>query len=395
MSKSETNNSKKMTNQALNICFVALYAFPLLARFKNVQVIGGAELQMVIVARHLAARGHRVSMICLNYGQEEQELIDGIRVYRAFKPNEGVPVLRFLYPRLTSLWRCLKAAEADLYYQQTAGMLTGVVAKFCKSYGKKSVFASASNPDLEKNTTRIKYARDRLIYSYGLRHVDKIFVQNHEQARLCEENLSRSCSIVRNCYDPPVTQVKKEGGNEILWVSTIRALKRPEKFLEIAAALPDLKFKMIGGPDESNNLLFETVRERANKAMNIEFLGFLPFWETEKQFDSAIIVVNTSDSEGVPNAFLQAWARGIPTVSFIDPGAEFKGEMVGRIVGDLPEMIATIRELASDGDARKNEGLRAIDYIREFHSSATVIPEYERLFADICMEGRSLEAKSA
>src|SRR5687767_8288143 len=170
-----------MSDQFPKVCFLAPNAYPLLSGDEKIEVIGGAELQVVIVAKLLAARGRRVSMVCLDFGQPDQVQIDGVTVFRAFQPNEGIPVLRFLYPRLTSIWQCLKRADADVYYQQTAGMLTGVMAAFCKLHERRSVFASASNPDLLPNTPRIKYARDRWIYSYGLRNVDRIFVQNDEQ----------------------------------------------------------------------------------------------------------------------------------------------------------------------------------------------------------------------
>lgn len=373
-----------MINTKLNICFVALYAFPLLSSDRRHQIIGGAELQMVVVARKLVARGHQISMICLDFGQDEHVEIDGIQVHRAFKEDEGIPVLRFFEPRLTSIWRSLKAADAELYYQQTAGMLTGVVAHFCKVYKRKSVFASASNPDLIRNTTRIHFARDRWIYNYGLRNVDRIFVQNEEQERLCRTHHHRSSNVVRNCYDVPIHGTMEPGGKSILWVSTIRAIKRPEVFLEIACAQPDLNFKMIGGPDGGNHSLYEKVKKRASLLPNLDFLGFVPFWEIETHFDSAKIIVNTSESEGVPNALLQAWARGIPSVSFVDPGCELEGQAVGRIVADFPTMVSAIHELALDDQLRRTEGMRAKEYVDRFHSSAIVIPEYERLFREIC-----------
>ena len=139
------------------MCFVAPNAYPLLAGDETFQLIGGAELQQVIIARKLAARGLRVSMICLNFGQADEIEIDGIKVFRAYKRDAGVPIIRFVWPRLTSIWKCMKRVDADIYYQRTAGMLTGVVAAFCKMHGKRSVFAAAGNPDLSakhpKNST--------------------------------------------------------------------------------------------------------------------------------------------------------------------------------------------------------------------------------------------------
>ena len=188
-----------MPDQVPHICFIAPNAYPLLAGNADIQVIGGAELQQVIVARLLAARGIRVSMVCLDFGQAENVTVDGIEVIRAYKPNEGLPVVRFIWPRLTRIWECLLRVNADVYYQRAAGKLTGVMAAFCRKYGKKSIFAAAGNPDLVPNTPRIRFARDRWIYSYGLKNVDRIFVQNIEQARLCKAHFSRECTLVPNC----------------------------------------------------------------------------------------------------------------------------------------------------------------------------------------------------
>ena len=375
-----------MSEQLPHVCFVALRAYPLLTGNDEIQVIGGAELQQVTVARCLAAKGYPVSMVCLDYGQEQQVTVDGIRVVRAFRPDEGVPVLRFLWPRMTSVWACLKQVDADIYYQRTADMWTGIMVKFCKNHGKRSIFAAAGNPDLEKPTSRIRRARDRWIYAYGLRHVDRIFVQNDEQARLCRTNFDRQSMHVPNCY--PIPTIRSQAvDHSILWVSTIRELKRPGLFLDLAEALPAIQFRMIGGPGHGEAALFESIKARAEKIPNLQFLGFVPYSKIDEQFDRAMIFVNTSDSEGFPNTFLQAWARRIPTVSFIDAGARMDGRPVGLRVNSFDDMVGTVAALVSNDSDLLREGQRCEAHFRGSHSPDKVVGHYQRVFKELMTPG--------
>jgi glycosyltransferase involved in cell wall biosynthesis len=365
-----------------HICFVAPNAFPLLSGLGNLEFIGGAELQQVLIARQLAARGYRVSMICLDFGQEDGVTIDGITVRRAFHLKGGVRVLRFLWPRLAKVWGSMKRADADIYYQRAAGVWTGVMAAFCRWHRKKSVFAAAGNPDLEAVTPRIKYARDRWIYSYGLRHVDRILVQNQEQARMCRRHHGRDAVLVPNLYLLPASR-QMTGRRRVLWVSTIRQIKRPELFLELARKLPELNFRMIGGPGRNETALYESIRTRASEIRNLEFLGFVPYSRTEEQFDEAALLVNTSESEGFPNAFLQAWARGIPSVSFVDAGACLDGEPIGVQINSFDEMLSRVAALMSHEATRVEQGEKCRAYVVRYHSPEQVVGLYEQLFTGL------------
>src|SRR6266850_4938932 len=110
-----------------HICFVAPYAWPVLSGDASLKMVGGAEVQQTILARLFRRNGYRVSMICQDFGQPSRVEVDGIAVHKVFRQDEGLPVLRFLHPRLTKTWRALREVNADIYYQRSTAYLTGVI----------------------------------------------------------------------------------------------------------------------------------------------------------------------------------------------------------------------------------------------------------------------------
>src|SRR5688572_3826030 len=307
----------------LSVCFVAPHAWPVLSGDAAIPVVGGAEVQQCILARLFARHGYRVSMICLDHGQQDGVVVDGVRVRKVFGLHDGLPVVRFLHPRLTSMWRALREVDADIYYYRSASMWVGVLAEFCRSQGKRAIYAGASDRDFVPGEGgQIRYARDRWLYRRGLARVDALVAQNERQRTTCRLHYGREAVLIPSCYKPPAAHQENAVAKDcILWVGMMRAGKRPEILLELAKRLPQRKFVMIGGPDSGEVPLYQRIRAAAAGVPNVEFTGFLPLAEVEPWFDRAKVLVNTSDYEGMPNTFLQAWARGIPTVATVDVGA--------------------------------------------------------------------------
>jgi glycosyltransferase involved in cell wall biosynthesis len=359
-----------------HVCFVAPRAWPVLSRDPRIEVVGGAEVQQAILARLFAANGYRVSMIALDYGQPDPTGIDDILVHKAFAPGAGLPLVRFLHPRLTAMWSALRRADADIYYCRAASIWLWLMTEFCRRRGRRSVYAGASDKDFVPDIgDQLRYARDRWLYRRGLAAVDRIVAQNETQRASCLANYGREAMVIPSCYQPPENKDSSKTADRVLWVGMLHENKRPELFLDLAARLPHRRFVMIGGPREGARAFsLERIRARAGALPNLELTGFLPLAQVEPWFDRARVLVNTSTYEGMPNTFLQAWARGVPTVATVDVDAP-----VNKVVSNVEQLAAGVENAFSDPSL----GVRCREYFERRHSPAGVLGHYDRLFDEL------------
>jgi len=362
-----------------HICFLAPHAWPVLSGDPTIAEVGGAEVQQSILARLLASNGYRVSMICLDYGQPERALVGGVTVLKSFRADAGMPVLRFVHPRLSATWRALRAAAADVYYCRSASMWVSVVAEFCRRHGKRSVYAGASNMDFVPGEGgQIRYARDRWLYRRGLARVDRIVAQNEAQRESCRAAYGRDATVIASCYQPTTPVSTGATRDAVLWVSTIREGKRPERFLELAARLPHRRFVIVGGRGDGQGELYGRVRREAERLGNVELTGFLPLAQVESWLDRARVLVNTSDYEGMPNTFLQAWSRGVPTLATVDVEAAVHRRFAG-----IEDGARQIEALFEDAGLWQSASRRCLEHFAGTHSPAHALEQYGRLIAEL------------
>jgi len=356
------------------ICIVGLDAYGLLSGEGDLRYIGGESVQHVLLARAWRDLGHEVSLIAFDDGQGARRMVDGITVIAAHRRHAGLPGLRFFHPRASKLFAALMAADADVYYQSPAGAFTGITAWFCRMTGRKFIFRVASDSDCEREHGRIQLWRDRRLYDYGLKRADFIAVQTRYQAQQLLENHALDSCVVNMLVEPPPRSgapVRKD--IDVLWLSNLRALKRPELVLELARQLPDVKFTLAGGPmpHAAGAMYFEDVKAAAARLPNVSMPGAVRYTETGQWFDRARIFLNTSSIEGFPNTFLQAWIRGVPVVSFFDPDGLIKRLQLGAVPASLDDMREAIRGLLNVDVYRENIGRRARDFAaREFTGAA-------------------------
>jgi glycosyltransferase involved in cell wall biosynthesis len=345
--------------------------------------IGGAELQQTLVAKALVKRGLKVSMVVADYGQPDQASWSGVTTIKAYRPDAGIVGFRFLHPRWTKVWAALRRADADIYYVSCAGVLVWQVALFARLFRRKTVFRIASDSDCDPRTLLIPTWRDRQLYRYSLPAIDMVLAQTQRQRDLLVRNFERDSRIVAPMGElaagPRLTF--QERTIDVLWVANVRPLKRAELLLVLAERLPELSFHIVGGrygtPD-----YFESVRHKAATLPNVEFHGAVLYHEIGELFERARVLVNTSETEGFPNTFLQAWGRGAPVVTFLDPGEIIEREGLGRAVANVDDMQDAVAALSTDQALWEATSARCCRYMdREYDPSVAAEPYLRALAA--------------
>jgi glycosyltransferase involved in cell wall biosynthesis len=99
------------------------------------------------------------------------------------------------------------------------------------------------------------------------------------------------------------------------------------------------------------------------------------------EYRRAGILVNTSESEGFPNTFLEAWSNYVPVVSLKwDPDEIICRHKLGFHSKDANQMKLDIIRLMNDGKLARELGLNGRRYVETHHSSKVISDSYEEHF---------------
>jgi glycosyltransferase involved in cell wall biosynthesis len=368
------------------ICFVAHAAYGALTG-GNSGHIGGVERQTTLMARWFAGRGYRVSVVTWDEGQEGGTEIDGVQVFKMCSQSDGIRGLRFLWPRWTSLVAAMRRANADVYYQNCGECITGEVALWCRKHDRTFIYSVASDPDCDVRLPEMHRLRDRLLYRYGLTHADKVIVQTHRQQAMLRTGCRLDATVIpMPCPGPSAEEYAdsertRHGAGRVLWMGRVCHVKRPDRLLDLAELCPELSFDLVGPQDGSEYC--RGVCERARTITNVAVHGAAPWGRVGEFYRRAGVLCCTSDFEGFPNTFLEAWSHGLPVVSMFDPDDLIAGKGLGKVGEDVPELASGIREMLGSAERWREASRAARQYYLENHALDAAMTRFERAFCEV------------
>jgi glycosyltransferase involved in cell wall biosynthesis len=375
-------------NQCIKISFVSLSSYPIILK-NNLEYIGGAEIQQVELAYELKKYGFKIFFITYGDNHNNFNEIDGIKIISTYGRYERNS-LNF-FNKSIIIWKRMKEVNSDIYIHRSGA--PGIVTIFGLLHNKKIIKMVASNAEVTGQniikSSWISNCLQKIGNSIDFIFSDSCICQNDYQKTILKKKFGLNCLIIKNAFDIPLQEKTIKDGRNILWVGTIRRIKRPEIFLEIAKKLPYYKFLMIGGKGEDNEFYEKIVKEIKN-IKNVDFVGFIPHNEILKYYKKSIILVNTSETEGFPNIFLEAWMNYMPVISLdIDPDDIIIKYNLGFHSGFIDQMIKDINLLMNDEHLLVQLGENARNYVKINHDIKDIIIQYINLIQFLIKNNKS------
>jgi len=227
-----------------------------------------------------------------------------------------------------------------------------------------------------------------MLSTWGIRRANAAIALTDFGKQKIEQNFGVPATIIPvSQYVPelPKSSDKTPQKSIVLWVANVKSLKRPELFIELAKRCTDLeaKFLMVGYPQDAK--LAQEMKDYNSSLENFEYIGGQPIETVNKLMEEASIFVSTSDIEGLPNTFIQAWMRKLPILCLnYDPGGFIQKYNLGYFAnGDFEAFVKKARELITDENLREQLGSNAREFAINNFDIKEAAKKYDLLLSSL------------
>lgn len=335
------------------------------------KAVGGTERDIWVLSRALAAAGWQsVVGVCGAISIGERRIIEGVEYVGI---NPGNPIVAWN--------RFLSSEQPDWLFWEGASHWWGILVELAKRHAVRTVFHAAFDTDVVPQNALVRRSRWWPLYAWGLMRTDRIFVQHSGQFEMLPFRWkSKSEILPKVCQLPPTMKPHSARASYIAWVAMLRTPKRPDLLVEIARKAPHLKFVVCGGLTTHRSQGDSTARaaESLKQLPNVDYRGRVDPEEAAGVIEHAALLLCTSDQEGFPNTFVQAWSHGTPVVTLrVDPDNIIKQRKLGCITGTVDATVEQVQHLISGTHERQAMAISARQYILEQHSAEVVVKKFD------------------
>lgn len=325
--------------------------------------VAGIQVQMSFWARTFAKYGWRV----FSFSENKQTTpVAGICFVDKMKKKWLSKIHLDIVQEWLDCWRCVKI-HPDIVVFRGASRYLFFLSRLCRKKNIPLLVFGASDTDFVPGKEIVSgSSTNRKLYQKAIVSINLFVTQNELQRNALKQYYDKDSLMIPNIWIPFESQVV-EKKYDAVWIANLRPLKRAEWFVKLAEDLPQYKFTVVGG-----NLIkdySEKIEKLASNVSNLILLGAQPFNNVNKILSESRLLVCTSEFEGFPNTFLQAWSQAIPVVSTVNPSDLITKHHLGVIVDNQESLKEQTIALLSD-EGQYDECVNSIkSYFLENHSA--------------------------
>lgn len=303
--------------------------------------VAGIQVQMSFWAKTFVKNGWKV----FSFSDKSNYTIEGIHFIHkktSWFGRNGLSIIEepFRY------FKYIRQTNADVVFVRGARRDFYAIRKVCDLCKTKLVFLGASDRDFEPGQELILGSKINIkLYRKALHKNDNFITQNKCQADNLLEHYGKRSIIIPNIWAKSDFNNNDKKKYAAIWIANLRRLKRAEWFVELAKKMPQYRFAIVGGVNEQD--YYELIKTESGYLGNLDFLGAQPLEKVNKLLSESQILTCTSEFEGFPNTFLQAWAQNIPIVSTVNPSNVITDYGLGKIIHTEEELYPSISKLLS------------------------------------------------
>jgi glycosyltransferase involved in cell wall biosynthesis len=334
--------------------------------------VGGAERYQWLLARALARHGwSTVVGVRSVLARGERVDIDGVKFI-------GIGSGQFF----KEFYRFLASERPEWCFWYGSTHLLGPAVAIGALTGTRSLFAAQFDLDVRPAEALSERRRFWPLYAWGLAGCSKIVLQHRGQYAELPSRWHRKAYVIPGVVAVPERfKPHAERDPYVAWVGVLRQPKRPDLVIEIARRCPSVRFVVCGGSSghRSPPGYSERMIEELRRVPNIDYLGQVAPGRAIEIIGDAALLLSTSDGEGFPSVFLEAWAHGTPVVSLVvDPDQLIARQEIGVMCEGAEAAGGSIRELVGSVEQRHQMAVRAHEYAVRTHSGGAVAASLER-----------------
>ncbi len=319
----------------------------------STETFGGANVQMYLFAKELGnVQGVRALSYVLDYDVFDFDEREKFNLVKTFKRRDNLLVKTYKFTRE------LRRTRPNALIQHGLTVFSCILTIVCKFLGIKFVFMFAN--DEEANGKYQHTHKVCILFPFLLRFSHVLIAQNTYQQNVLLTRFQKASVVLKNGFE--LSSDAESTREYILWVARHDQIKQPDLFLALAKEFPWFQFLMVCPKIPQDTVEdYKTFTDTAGSIQNLTFVEYVPFHEMQSYFKRAKLLVNTSESEGYPQVFIQAALQGVPIISLnVDPD-EFLTRLACGVVcnNDFALLKEQLRALMAD-NARYTEYSRNI-----------------------------------